>query len=92
MSQSVYLPTATSFDVLETPRNRVESVAGHSFAVLDNGWACMGELSRQLEEQLIAAGATSVHHFRTPTGRPCESDYLDEIAAKVAGAITGLGN
>jgi hypothetical protein len=33
-----------------------------------------------------------VHHFRTPHAQPSPDDYLDEIASKVAGAITGLGN
>jgi hypothetical protein len=78
--------------VLTTPQHRLENVRGNAFAILNNGWACMDELTVQLENQLRAAGATEVFHFRTPHAQPSPDQYLDEIASKVAGAITGLGN
>lgn len=92
MSRTVILPTPTRFDVLETPQHRLTSVSGHAFAVLNNGWACMDELSKQLEQQLRTSGVTDVHHVRTPHSQPSEDQLLDDVAAKVAGAITGLGN
>lgn len=90
--QSVYLPTPVRFDVLDTPQHRLETIDGHTFAVLNNGWACMNELTVMLEDELLGHGATHVHHYRTPHAQPSPDDYLDEIASKVAGAITGLGN
>lgn len=92
MGRTVVLPTPTRYDVLETPQHRLTNVSGHAFAVLNNGWACMDELSRQLERQLRGAGVTDVLHVRTPHSQPSEDQLLDDVAAKVAGAITGLGN
>lgn len=92
MARTVFLPTPTRFDILETPQHRLTSVGGHAFAVLNNGWACMDELSAQLETQLRGAGATDVLHVRTPHSQPSADQLLDDVAAKVAGAITGLGN
>lgn len=92
MPKSVFLPTPTRYDVLDTPLHRLDSVDGQAFAVLNNGWACMDELSRQLEGELLGRGAVSVRHVRTPHSQPSESQLLDEVAAVVAGAITGLGN
>lgn len=92
MAQTVYLPTPSRFDVLETPMTRLAGVAGVAFAVLNNGWACMDELTLLLEKELRDGGAKDVLHFRTPHAQPSPDVYLDEIASKVAGAITGLGN
>ena len=92
MARTVILPTPTRYDVLETPQHRLDGINGHAFAVLNNGWACMDELSRQLEDQLRAAGARDVLHVRTPHSQPSADQLLDDVAAKVAGAITGLGN
>jgi hypothetical protein len=92
MATSMYLPTPVRFDVLDTPLHRLETINGQTFAVLNNGWACMNELTLLLEHELTSRGATEVHHFRTPHAQPSPDDYLDEIASKVAGAITGLGN
>lgn len=89
---TIVLPTPTRFDVLETPQHRLTSVSGHAFAVLNNGWACMDELSRQLDQELRSFGAVDVVHVRTPHSQPSEDQLLDDVAAKVAGAITGLGN
>jgi len=88
----VFLPTPGRYDLLETPKNRLAGIAGHPFAVLNNGWACMDELTVFLEKELRAAGATEVHQHRTPHAMPTPPEYIGEIAAKVAGAITGLGN
>jgi hypothetical protein len=90
--QPVYLPTPSRFDVLETPMNRLVGIAGEAFAVLNNGWACMNELTVLLEKELRDAGAKDTLHFRTPHAQPSPDDYLGEIASKVSGAITGLGN
>lgn len=92
MKTSVFLPTPSRYAVMETPKSRLPGVAGHAFAVLNNGWACMDELTVFLEKELRAAGATEVHHHRTPHAMPTPDEYIGEIAAKVAGAITGLGN
>jgi hypothetical protein len=89
MSPQVVLPVPTRYDVLETPLHRL---GGESIAVLNNGWACMDELSLLIEDELVAAGASRVLHFHTPHGQPSPDEFLDEIAASVAGAITGLGN
>lgn len=92
MKQQVFLPTPTRYDVLDTPIHRLESVSGQAFAVMNNGWACMNELSLLIEQELVGAGATSVRHVRTPHSQPSEDQLLDDVAAVVAGAITGLGN
>jgi hypothetical protein len=92
MTTTVFLPVPTQFDVLTTPLHRLDAVKGNAFAILNNGWACMDELTIQLENQLRAAGATDIFHFRTPHAQPSADEYLDDIASKVAGAITGLGN
>lgn len=92
MSQQVFLPTPVQFDVLETPLHRLTEIDGQTFAVLNNGWACMNELTLLLESELQRHGAAEVHHYRTPHAQPSPDEYIDEIASKVAGAITGLGN
>ena len=92
MKSTVFLPTPSRFDVLEQPPQRLASAEGKAFALLNNGWACMDELTEFLEVQLREAGATAVYHYRTPHAMPSPEEFLDEIAAKVAGAITGLGN
>ena len=92
MRQQAYLPVPTRYDHLATPLNRLRDVEGKAFAVLNNGWACMDELTLYLEEELRRAGASDVYHFKTPHAMPSPQEHLDEIASKVAGAITGLGN
>ena len=92
MTQTLYLPTPVVSDVLETPPHRLADINGETFAVLNNGWACMNELTLLLESELRDQGVADVQHFPTPHAQPSPDGYIDEIAAKVSGAITGLGN
>lgn len=67
-------------------------IAGKAFAILDNGWDVMDELTAALTERLEHLGASEVLRIPVFVGGPVEPDFLDEIAAKVAGAVCGLGN
>jgi hypothetical protein len=86
--------TADTHPVRRAPGEprRLTSLEGETIAVMNNGWACMAELSVALEEVLIERGAADVVHVRTPHSMPMPKEHIGEIAAKVAGAVTGLGN
>jgi hypothetical protein len=88
----MYLPTPVRHDVLEGEPVRLSSLAGQRIAILNNGWDCMDELTQLLEERLMEEGVSEILHVRTPHAQPLPKDHIGEIAAKVAGAITGLGN
>jgi hypothetical protein len=92
----VYLPIATRLPAREPPPPAATqlpfSIAGKAFAVLDNGWKAMDGLTSAVTSRLFELGARDVVRLRVPTGGPSPSAFLDEIAAKVAGAVCGLGN
>jgi hypothetical protein len=69
------------------------SVSGKAVAILDNRWFSMRRLSVVLERELrVSYGAGDVIHYEVSQGHKPTGAFHDEIAAKVAGAITGLGN
>jgi hypothetical protein len=102
MTQPVYLPTPTQIgDTAVTgravPLPAVPSIEGNEFAVLTNGWEAMDPIADRIASRLKGAGARAVHIIARPrTGigaaRPEVDTFIDDVAAKVAGAVTGLGN
>ena len=88
----IYLPTPVGFARAKLPRPHLASIVGQDFALLNNGWKCMDEITANLEALLMSKGARSVQHFRISQREPIPDAFLDEIAAKVTGAVTGLGN
>jgi hypothetical protein len=87
-----YLPTPVAFDRPKVTLRRLSAVEGEVFGVVNNGWNAMNQLAEFIDHELQARGATSVLHFRTPMAQRSPTGYMGEISAKIAGAITGLGN
>lgn len=88
----IMLPTPAVYDVETQAPPPLPMLRGCVMAVLNNGWACMEELTQYLEEELRDRGAVDVVHVKTPHSQPTPREHIGDIAAKVAGAITGLGN
>lgn len=86
-------PNAVVADAEENRSGIVRpEIAGGTFAILDNGWDVMEELTAAMTAELYDRGAAEVIRYPVFVGGPVEPEFLDEIAAKVAGAICGLGN
>lgn len=66
------------------------SLVGEVVAIVDN--CKLMEFGKELEQRLLAHGAASVIRFMSPTYQPLSEDVLDEVAAKAAGVLAGLGN
>jgi hypothetical protein len=80
-------PNASSAAPSAISRNLVGEVVG----IVDNGKLL--NLGIMLEEELLRLGAREVKRFRAPRYTDLASpEFLDEISAQVAGAVTGLGN
>jgi len=90
----VYSPRPTAFAAIETkvaPRLSARNLVGQTIGIVDNGKLL--NLGVMVEEELTRLGAKEVLRFRAPRYTELAStEFLDEISAKVAGAITGLGN
>jgi hypothetical protein len=79
------------------PLPPVPAIEGNSFAILTNGWQGMLTLADHLARRLKDSGANDVFIVDRPdlgigAVRPETDEFLDDLASKVAGAISGLGN
>jgi hypothetical protein len=67
------------------------SLVGKAVGIVDNGKLL--ELGILVEEELLRLGAGSVLRFQAPRYTDlATAEFLDDIASKVTGAVTGLGN
>jgi hypothetical protein len=67
------------------------NLVGEAVGIVDNGKLL--NLGAMIEEELLRLGALEVKRFRAPRYTDLAStEFLDDIAAQVAGAVTGLGN
>jgi hypothetical protein len=99
---TVYLPHLASEDQKTgssraVPLPEIPPIAGNGFAILTNGWTGWYVLSDHLAKRLKDAGARDVfvverEQISNGAMRPDDDQFLDDLAAKVSGAIAGLGN
>ena len=71
------------------------SPKGQVIGIVNNNWGAMDFLARFIGVELRENyGAADVIEFKNAhrKGGDVPPEFLDEVAAKVAGAITGLGN
>jgi hypothetical protein len=90
----IYSPRPNRFALQQAeaaPVMEKKSLVGEAIGVVDNGKLL--NLGVMVEEELRRLGAKDVLRFRAPRYTELASEeFLDAIGAKVAGAITGLGN
>ncbi|HMG41430.1 MAG TPA: hypothetical protein VK611_08870 [Acidimicrobiales bacterium] len=93
-TMQLYSPRPVEFDAEVAEQVAMaasQSFVGQTVALVDNG-KLLG-LGQMLEEELVAHGAAKVLRFRAPRYTDlATTEFLDDIAAKAHGAITGLGN
>ncbi|MCU1461687.1 MAG: hypothetical protein JWO37_1762 [Acidimicrobiales bacterium] len=93
-SVKVYSPRPVQFaepegEAVAAPERH--SLVGAVVGIVDNGK--MLKLGEAIERRLLALGAAEVRRFRAPRYTDlATAEFLDDIAANVAGAVTGLGN
>jgi hypothetical protein len=69
------------------------SISGRPVAILRNGWHSWDRLSAHLDRRVRDSyGASEVWLYDVPKTAAPPPEFFDEIASKVAGAITGFGN
>jgi hypothetical protein len=89
----VYVPVPPDTDRAGQSTVR-SSLRGKSVAVVNNGWGSMDDLAGYIETELRERyGVSKVLHYRNNEKAVFpQPSWFDDIAADVAGAVTGLGN
>ncbi|WP_086151578.1 hypothetical protein [Cellulosimicrobium sp. KWT-B] len=75
----------------QVPAALSRNLVGATVGIVDDG--LLLDIGVMLEQELRRLGAGDVQWFRAPSYTDLAStEFLDDIAAKVAGAVTGLGS
>lgn len=69
------------------------SLAGKCLAIVNNGWASMGEIGRHIGRTVLRERkAKAVRFYEVPRNMAPADDVLERIARECHAAIVGLAN